>query len=155
MDYYESKAKIAYDKYIKGEPFKKVYAVVQKEDKFVVLRNSKGRYEYSLSGGGVDDGETNVQAIERELLEELNINVEIKKSLGFCNYVRTWRYQGKEFDIDYVSEIFLTEFVSYADNKNFGLEGEFDGKGISIAEISREEMINKVYEFTAGGIKFD
>ena len=155
MDYYEQKAKIAYEKFQRGEPFKKVYAVVQKGDKFVVLKHNKGRYEFSLSGGGVEDGESNVDAVKREVLEELNIKVEVKESLGFCRYVRTWRYQGKEFDVDHVAEIFLTEFVSFGENKKFGIEGEFDGKEMSIAEISREEMLEKVFEFKNGGIKFE
>lgn len=155
MDYYEQKAKFAYEKFQRGEPFEKVYAVVQKGDKFVVLKNSKGRYEYSLSGGGVEDGESNVEAVKREVLEELNIKVEVKKSLGFCRYVRTWRYQGKEFDMDYVAEIFLTDFLAYGENKMFGVEGEFDEKEMSIAEISREEMIENVFEFKNGGIKFE
>ena len=153
MNYYDSKAKIAYEKFQKGLPFEKVYAAVQKGDKFIVLKNNKGKYKYSLSGGGVDDGETAEQAIKRELMEELNIKVNINKNLGVCKYIRTWRYLDKEFDIDYVSHIFLTEFVSYGDYNKFGLDGEFDGKDMSIVEISKEEMIENVFEFKDGGIE--
>lgn len=155
VDYYQQKAKYAYELFLKGKPFKKVYAVVRKGDKFVVLEHQKGKYKYSLSGGGVDKGEDNVTAIKREILEELNINIKIVKSLGTINYVATWKYEGKEFDVDYEAEIFLTEFVSYGVNKNFGIEGEFDTKEINISEISRNEMINNVAEFVAYGIKLD
>ncbi|MDE6583204.1 MAG: NUDIX domain-containing protein [Clostridia bacterium] len=155
MNYYEQKAKIAYELYLKGLPFKKVYATVQKGDKFVVLKHEEGKYKYSLSGGGVDPGEDNVTAIKREILEELNINIKVVKSLGIAKYVRTWHYNGKHFDVDYEAEIFHTKFASYGENKNFGLEGEFTTKKISIDEISKEEMLANVAEFVTFGIKFE
>lgn len=155
MSYYEQKAKLAYELYLKGLPFKKVYAAVQKGDKYVVLKHETGKYKYSISGGGVDAGEDNITAIKREILEELNINIKIVKSLGVIKYFKTWHYDGKDFDVDYEAEIFLTEFVSYGDNANFGIEGEFDGKKISICEISKEEMLSTVAEFVTFGIKLD
>ena len=157
MNYYEQKAKYAYELFKKGLPFKKVYAVVEKDGKYVVLRNDnpnkKAKYQFSLSGGGVDEGEDNVTAIKREIKEELNMNVEVVRSLGNVHYSKTWSYQGKEFDIEYISEIFLTRFVSYSDNKNFGLPGEFE-HGVCIEEISKEELLENVFEFKDGGIKF-
>lgn len=155
MDYNKQKAKLAYELYLKGLPFKKVYAVVQKGDKFVVLKHETGKYKYSLSGGGVDAGEDNITAIKREIIEELNINIKIVKSLGIAKYVRTWHYNGQDFDVDYEAEIFHTEFVSYGKNKDFGLEGEFDAKKISIDEISKDEMLANVAEFVSLGIKFE
>ena len=124
MNYYEQKAKYAYELFKKGLPFKKVYAVVEKDGKYVVLRNDnpnkKAKYQFSLSGGGVDEGEDNVTAIKREIKEELNMNVEVVRSLGNVNYSKTWSYQGKEFDIEYISE----------------------------------ELLENVFEFKDGGIKF-
>lgn len=145
-EYYNKKAKYAYELYMAGKPFKKVYAAVKKGDMYVVLKNKNGRYKYSLSGGGVDPGEDNITAIKREILEELNMNIEVIRSLGVRHYLRTWHYEEHEFDIDYEAEIFLTKFVSYAHNKDFGLDGEFSSE-VSIAEISKEEMLDTVYEF--------
>ena len=151
-EYYNKKAKYAYELYLAGKPFKKVYAAVKKGDKYVVLKNKTGKYEYAISGGGVDPGEDNITAIKREILEELNMNVEVARSLGVRHYQRTWRYEGREFDVDYEAEIFLTRFISYSNNSSFGLEGEFD-KNVSIAEISKEEMLDTVYEFKVDGMK--
>lgn len=155
MGYYEQKAKYAYSLFLEGKPFKKVYAAVKKGDNFVVLQHEKGRDKYSLSGGGVDPGEDNITAIKREILEELNINIKIIKTLGVIKYIRTWHYEGKEFDIEYEAEIFLTEFVSYGDNKNFGIDGEFSDKKISIAEISKKELLKEVAEFKDFHLKLD
>lgn len=156
MDYYNQKAKKMYDLYLKGKPSRKVYAAVRKDNKFVVIKNAEGKkWKYQLAGGGVEDEETNGVAIKREILEELNINADIVKSLGVVNYKTNWTYEGKEFSINNEAEVFLLEFVSFADNNQFGLEGEFsenDVKGITL--ISKEEMCSNVFEFTSGGIKF-
>ena len=154
MSYYQQKAKYAYDLFLQGKPFKKVYAVVQKGDKYVVLHN-KTKNSYQLSGGGVDKGEDNIKAIKREIVEELNMQINIIKSLGTIKYFKTWRYEGKEFDVDYEAEIFYTSFVSYENNTKFGIEGEFDDKKIDIVEISKETMLQKVAEFTKFGLKFE
>ena len=155
MTYYEQKAKLAYDLYQKGLPFEKTYAVVQKGDKFLVLKIADKKFKYSLSGGGIDAGEDVETAIKRELLEEMNIFVQFEKELGVIHYVHTWRFEGKEFDVNYEAHIVLVKFLSYAPKKNLGLEGEFDGKNVEIVEISKEEMLKNVAEFVDFGVKLD
>lgn len=153
-EYYNQKAKYAYGLFTAGKPFRKVYAAVEKDGEFIVLEHESGKYKYSLSGGGVDEGEDNITAIKRELMEELNINVEIVKSLGITKYQKTWHYEGKDFDVDYEAEIYLAKFLSYADNNNFGLKGEFDNKRIKVSLISKKEMLENVAEFCKFGLKF-
>lgn len=156
-EYVNKKAKRMYELYLNNLPCKKVYAAVLKGDKFVVLKNEKSKnYKYEIAGGGVEDGETGEQAIKREILEELNMNVNVVKLLGTDSYKATWHYEDKQFDVNYKVEIYLTEFVSYANNNKFGLEGEFDGdNGITgIMEVTKQEMLENVYEFKSGGIKF-
>ncbi len=155
--YYKNKAKKMYNLYINNLPCKKVYAAVKKGDKFVVLKDEKNpKWKYQLSGGGVEDGEDNVSAIKREIYEELNMNVKVIKSLGIINYVATWEFEGKKFDVKYEAEIFLTEFVCYLNNNKFGVDGEFDNSAISgIAEISKFEMLENVSEFKKHNILLD
>lgn len=151
MDYHTKKAKRMYELFLKGQPCKKVYAAMEKDNKYIVLQNAEGKkYKYQLAGGGVEDGEDNITAVKREMLEELNINADAIKSLGFVRYKTTWTYDGKEFDVDYESEIFLAKLISYANNKTFGLEGEFEKNQIHIAIISKDEMLANVYEFSNG-----
>ncbi len=155
MGYSEAKAKKMYELFLKGLPCKKVYAVVKKDDKFVVLKEAEGRkWKYQLAGGGVEEGENNEIAIKREIAEELNMLVNVVKSLGMICYSTNWIYDGKEFSVNYESEIMLTEFVGYSDNDKFGLEGEFSSSSVvGKCEISEEEMLKNVYEFVSAGIK--
>lgn len=44
-------------------------------DNFIVLKNSKGEYE--LPGGGIEYGESVSSSLERELKEELAINIDL------------------------------------------------------------------------------
>lgn len=156
MDYYNQKAKKMYELYLKGQPSRKVYAAVRKDNEFVVVKNAEGKkWKYQLAGGGVEDEETNEGAIKREIVEELNINADIVKSLGVVNYKTTWTYEGKEFSINNEAEVFLLEFVSFANNNKFGLDGEFSEKDVKgIALISKEEMCSNVYEFASCEVEF-
>ncbi len=152
MDYYTQKAKRMYELYLKGESCKKVYAAVRKGDKYVVIENGEGKkYKYQIAGGSVEDGESSQEAIIREVCEELNINARIIKSLGVTNYTSNWEYDNKKFSINNKVEVFLLDFVSYADHDKLGLEGENVN---NIVLISKEEMCDNVYEFTKGGITF-
>ncbi len=47
-------------------------------NRFVVLKNKKGEYE--LPGGGIEYGESVALSIEREIEEELEINIVVKTS---------------------------------------------------------------------------
>ena len=152
--YYDSKAKKMFELYKQNLPCKKVYGVVEKDNQYMVLYLPNKKYKYQLSGGGVEENETNSQALERELLEELNVNVEIIKSLGNISYVRTWEYEGKSFDVNYQTEIFYTKFVSFAKNKKMGIQGEFDNS-IKMMEISKQEMLDNVAEFALYKLKLN
>jgi len=57
-----------------------------KEDKILLCHN-KERGFYYLPGGHVEHGETAVQALERELHEELGMNFAIGRFLGLFEYV--------------------------------------------------------------------
>ena len=110
-DYYRQKALRAKELLDKGLPFVKVYAPVRVGDKFLVLaKQTDNGVIYSLSGGGVDEGETLQQAIKRELMEELNVEVDIIKELGvYDKLFKTWRLDDESFDIRYEIHVFDTK----------------------------------------------
>ena len=154
MSYFKEKCKHAYKCYKRGLPRRKVYAAVEKEDKFLVLKGRRdSRFKYCLPGGGIEKKEDVVTAIKRECLEELNAKVEFEKTLGKIHDKSKWEYKGKEFYVDDEMEIVHVKFVEYGDNFRFGIAGEFDSQDV-IAEISKEEMIESVAEFVKYGIKF-
>jgi len=55
-----------------------VAAVVEEDGRFLVTRRLKGTHLagfWEFPGGKVDDGETHEEALQRELLEELNVGL--------------------------------------------------------------------------------
>ena len=154
-DYYRQKALRAKELYDKGLPFVKVYAPVRVGDKFLVLeKNTDDGVMYEISGGGVDDGETLEDAIQRELREELNVEVEIIRELGvYDKLYKTWRLDDYSFDIRYEIHVFDTKLKKKLNGK-FGLDGEFNSK-MKITEIDRETLLKNVSEFRDFGIKID
>lgn len=155
IDYYRIKALRAKELFDKGLPFVKVYSPVRDGDKFIVLKKeTDDGVKYNLSGGGVDDGETLEEAIKRELMEELNVEVEVIKELGvYDKLYKTWHLDGESFDIQYEIHVFDTKLKKKLGGK-FGLEGEFD-KSVKIVAIDKETLISKIKEFKDYGIKLD
>lgn len=152
---FEQKVKHAYECYLNGIPRRKVYAVIEKGDKFIVGKFSKPRnYKYFLAGGGIEEGEDVITACIRECSEELNVNVEFVNTLDVIRDKSTWNYNGFEFEADDEMNIVYTKFVSYAENNQFGIDGEFDTQDV-YAEITREEMLSSVAEFAHYGVELE
>ncbi|MEW6617904.1 MAG: NUDIX domain-containing protein [bacterium] len=60
------------------KPDVRVALVILKEDKILLVQHQKkGRKYWLLPGGRVDFGESLIEALERELLEEANIKVKV------------------------------------------------------------------------------
>lgn len=155
MGYFEKKSKHAYKCYKKGQPRKKVYAVVEKDGKFLVLSNKKNKkYKYCLAGGGIEKKENSFVAAKREILEELNVEAEVVKSLGVIKDKSKWTYKNKEFWVDDEMEIVYAKYVCDGKQKSIGIKGEFD-KQVAVALIDRQDMLDYVAEFAYYGLKFE
>jgi len=68
-----------------------VKVIIQRGDEVLILNDGL------LPGGGVDDGETNEQAITRELLEELGVTVRDVREIGQVTQYRN--FLGKEYKV--------------------------------------------------------
>ncbi|WP_163933431.1 NUDIX hydrolase [Paraferrimonas sp. SM1919] len=75
---------------------KSARAIVLKEQQILLLYT--GRYDdYSLPGGGVDDGESIEQGLIRELAEETGANnIKVEKEFGLYEEIRPWNRHGYE-----------------------------------------------------------
>ncbi|MBR3228182.1 MAG: (deoxy)nucleoside triphosphate pyrophosphohydrolase [Erysipelotrichaceae bacterium] len=60
-----------------------VAAVIEKEDKILIARRLKGQFAglWEFPGGKYEEGETGEQAIKREIEEEFDVEIDVKKYL--------------------------------------------------------------------------
>jgi 8-oxo-dGTP pyrophosphatase MutT (NUDIX family) len=78
-------------------------AIIIKDDKLLVTKRNKfGKKYYILIGGGVDQGETELQALYRELQEESGVQV-ANPRLVFTEYAGIMYGLQQVFLCDYVS----------------------------------------------------
>lgn len=73
-----------------------VAAIIKKGDNYLLAKRSKEKYmglKWEFPGGKVEQNETFKDALSREILEELNVNIEIH------NKVAEERYQDEEINI--------------------------------------------------------
>ena len=73
-----------------------VAAIIKKGGRYLLAKRSKEKYmglKWEFPGGKVEQNETFKDALSREILEELNVNIEIH------NKVAEERYQDEEINI--------------------------------------------------------
>ncbi len=78
------------------KPIDVVAAVIKKDDCYLLAKRNKDKYmglKWEFPGGKVEDNETFKEALSREILEELNVNIEIH------NKVAEEKYQDSEINI--------------------------------------------------------
>lgn len=59
-----------------------VYAVLPERDRVLVTWQGAGHQEFQLPGGGIDPGESPLQALHREVLEETGWRIAAPRRLG-------------------------------------------------------------------------
>ena len=77
-------------------PIDVVAAIIKREDYYLLAKRNKDKYmglKWEFPGGKVEQNECFKEALSREILEELNVNIEIHKK------VAEERYQDEEINI--------------------------------------------------------
>lgn len=75
------------------KPDVRVAIVILKEDKILLVQHKKeGRKYWLLPGGRVEFGETLIEAIQREMLEEANIKVKVGNLLFISDAISNNRH---------------------------------------------------------------
>lgn len=115
------------------EKYKKhlgVYGIYQKSGKLLVVHKKRGPYSfrYDLPGGSLEEGESELDSLNRELLEEVGYNFHILNQIGVCDYLIPW--QDKDYThlhhiamywhIDTDEALILTDIVA-DDTSGFSL----------------------------------
>ena len=80
-----------------------VRVLLRRKGKILLLERSQSRGGFSLPGGNVDLGETPLQAIKRETLEEVGLKIK-KKNLRLIHTLQRKRKRKKGFEIIYFYE---------------------------------------------------
>ena len=111
-----------------------VAAIIKKDDCYLLAKRNKEKYmglKWEFPGGKVEKDESFEEALSREILEELNVNIEIH------NKVAEERYQDDEINIVlhyYMCSLIDTDIVL--------LEHE------AIEWVKKQDFLN--YEFVPG-----
>lgn len=124
-----------------------IYAWKDTELYFALVHDIFGFW--TLSKGGVDEGETVEQAAVREIKEEIGLDISIKEKLGESEYVASHPEKGK---IRKMVTFFLaqSDYVPFElQNKSGGLD---DAKWFSVSDVANLKMYNDVTGYMATAI---
>ena len=116
------------------KPIDVVAAIIKSEDYYLLAKRNKDKYmglKWEFPGGKVEQNETFKEALSREILEELNVNIQIHKK------VAEERYQDEEINI--VLHYYMCSLI---DNDIVLSEHE------AIEWVKKQDFIN--YEFVPG-----
>lgn len=108
---------------------KAVYAIIKKDDKIIIAKEGG---DYFLIGGGIEQGESELEALERELIEETGYTI---KNLEYFDKVKSYEYNKKYGNLEITATIYIAEFEKKVANK---IEKN------SIIECSAEEYQDKL-----------
>lgn len=118
QDIYPDAPELAISDFKKREAVRAV--VIDAQGQIALLHVSKRGY-HKLPGGGIEPGEDKIQALERELLEEIGSKVKI---IGEIGEIHEYRDQWKQFQISYC---YLAEQVGTQIETNLTEEEKADG----------------------------
>ncbi len=118
-------------------------AIIINDGKLLVVKRKKEPFigKWDFVGGFLNQGELPMEALKRELREELN--VKIKRAEFLDNFAGTYKYAGEVFPI--VSATYVVEIGGKIKLDNENSEYSFmDPKKIDIAFDSNKDILSKV-----------
>ena len=134
-----------------GVPVQAVYGFVSTEDNLVALVREKGDTRFTPPGGGAEAGETALEALHREFLEEIQftpIEVKLLGSMEVVNETATEEIQKHNLQVRYVCKIGkLEQFESLKD-------GETEER-IFVYYKDLPNYVGFINKYTSGKIQYD
>lgn len=127
------------------EVVKRVKVLIINSNNEVLLGYSHNDYQFP--GGHVEKGETLIQTVNREILEETGINLDIKDVEPFAcamGYYKDWPSEGKNRKIEIYYYEIKTDEKPNLDNTEYTeheKKGDFELKYITLNEV--EEVLLK------------
>lgn len=109
------------------------YAIIEREeDNKVGIATANGYYFFL--GGGIEEGETEIEALRRELIEEVGYSL---KNINYFDKVTSWADGGDRGPLDITATFYLAQF-----DEKVAIPIETDHK---ILWIEPEEYKDKLY----------
>ena len=110
--------------------FEVVAAIIMYEDKILCMQRNKGKYDYmsykyEFPGGKIEPGETRAQALQRELVEEMALEVEI----GDEDYYMSVEHEYPDFTIT------MHSFICRVQSPTFVRKEHVDHKWLTRQEL--------------------
>lgn len=107
-----------------------VAAIIIYEDRILCMQRNKGKYDYvsykyEFPGGKIEDGETQMAALERELREEMALAVQIRKEDFFMTVEHTY----PDFKIK------MHSYICKVDTPHFIRKEHVDHKWLKVEEL--------------------
>lgn len=125
---------------MKKQTYIGVYALIKNSDKILFIKKARGPYtgQWDLPGGGLDFGETPLDGLHREVLEETGLKIKSATLLNVLTHKTIYK-QNNEEDRDFY-HIGIIYNVTTEDNLN-NLKTKPDGQDSAGASwISKEKI---------------
>lgn len=120
-----------------------VAAIIKKDDKFLITQRGYGEYKdyYEFPGGKIEKDETNIEALKREIFEELEATINVDE------FLLTVEYDYKDFHLT------MHTYICSLIDDHIKMKEHEDMRFINIEEIDKyvflpadEIIINKLKE---------
>ena len=107
-----------------------VAAIIIYQDKILCMQRNKGKYDYvsykyEFPGGKIEPGETRAEALQRELREEMALEVEVKEEDYYMSVEHTY----PDFKIT------MHSFICHVESQVFERKEHIDHKWLTREEL--------------------
>lgn len=117
---------------------KKSIACIAYKDKKILIahRNNSGQManRWEFPGGKVDEGETEIEAIHREMKEEFDVDVQVKEKIATSCFVHNEKKS--------LLEVYLVELSHDGINKKYSLTEHSEYKWVDYKEIPVDNFVD-------------
>ncbi len=109
-------------------------AIIMNKNQILCMQRGQAKYDYiankfEFPGGKVDDGETYEEGLARELIEEMDLEVDIKPE----DYFMTVKHQYPDFNIT------LRSYICHVDSRDFSMKEHKSFKWLDIKDLKTVE----------------
>lgn len=117
---------------------KKSIACIAYKDKKILIahRNNSGQManRWEFPGGKVDEGETEIEAIHREMKEEFDVDVQVKEKITTSYFVHNEKKS--------LLEVYLVELSHDGIDKKYSLTEHSEYKWVDYKEIPVDNFVD-------------